>query len=465
MEPVTKPRGAIAGLSLAMLMASLATSSANAALPALAQAFAASFQAVQWIILAYLLAVTSAIVVAGQLGDRIGRRRLLLAGIAIFTTASLLCGLAPALPLLVAARGVQGLGAAIMMALAIGLVGEVVAKARMGRAMGLLGTMSAIGTTLGPSLSGVLIPLAGWQAIFLINVPLGALVLMLVGRHVLADGGTGLSGPRIDHAGIALLLAALAAYALAMTIGHGRFGLASAALLLGAFGAGGAFLLVEARSASPLIRLSLFRDPALRTGLATNALVSTVLMATLVVGPFYLSGALGLDAAIVGMVLSAGPLVAALAGVPAGRFVDRFGAGRMSLAGLAAMTAAALALSLIPAGAGIAGYVLPIGVMTCGYAMFQAANTTAIMADAPPAQRGLVSGMLNLSRNLGLLTGASAMGAVFAFGVAGDIATAPPEAIAAGMRTTFAVATALLALALGMAARRGVPPAISPASA
>jgi MFS family permease len=133
---------ALASLSLSMLMSSLDTSIANAGLPALAHAFNASFQDVQWIVLAYLLAVTSLIVSVGRLGDIIGRRRLFLAGIGLFTLASLLCGVAPTLWLLIAARAAQGLGAAIMMALTVALVGETVPKAQIGSAMGLLGTMS-----------------------------------------------------------------------------------------------------------------------------------------------------------------------------------------------------------------------------------------------------------------------------------------------------------------------------------
>ena len=139
MTPINS-RWALASLCLTMLMPSLDTSIANAGLPALAQAFGASFQAVQWIVLAYLLAITTLIVSVGRLGDIIGRRRLLLAGIGLFTVASLLCGVAPTLPLLVAARAAQGLGAAIMMALTIAMVGETVPKERTGSAMGLLGT-------------------------------------------------------------------------------------------------------------------------------------------------------------------------------------------------------------------------------------------------------------------------------------------------------------------------------------
>ena len=121
-------RGALAGLSLAILLASLGTSIANVALPTLAQAFDASFQEAQWVVLAYLLASTTVIVSVGRLGDLTGRRRLLIAGIALFTTASALCGVAPTLWTLIAARAVQGLGAAIMLALAMALVGETVPR-------------------------------------------------------------------------------------------------------------------------------------------------------------------------------------------------------------------------------------------------------------------------------------------------------------------------------------------------
>ncbi|TIU21548.1 MAG: MFS transporter, partial [Mesorhizobium sp.] len=255
-----------------------------------------------------------------------------------------------------------------------------------------------------------------------------------------------------DVVGTLLLALALGAYALAMTIGRGSFGPLNMALLVAAVFGAGFFVLVEARVASPLIRLAAFRNATLSTSLATSALVATVMMATLVVGPFYLSRALGLDAALVGTVMSVGPLIAALTGVPAGRIADRFGAGRMTIIGLIAIAAGFFILSVMPAISGIPGYIAPIAVITSGYALFQTANNTAVMSDIRPDQRGVVSGLLNLSRNLGLITGASAMGAVFAFpSVAIDIATARPEAVAAGMRITFAVAAILIVVALAIA--------------
>jgi EmrB/QacA subfamily drug resistance transporter len=447
-------RLALAALSLAMLLASLGISIANVALPTLAEAFGASFQATQWVILAYLLAITALVVGAGRLGDIIGRRRLLLAGLAIYTAASVACGLASSLPVLIAARAVQGVGAAILMALTMAFVGEIVPKDKTGGAMGLLGTMSAVGTALGPSLGGVLIAVFGWRAVFLVGVPLGILALVLAYRALPADRSmsNGIRA-RFDHAGTLLLALALAAYALAMTLGRGSFGVLNIALLLVAIVGVGAFILVERRASSPLLHLATFRDGALRAGFATSALVSTVVMATLVVGPFYLSRALGLDAAMVGLVMSAGPIVAALTGVPAGRIVDRFGPQRMITSGLIAMMAGCSALAMMPMESGIPGYVVPLAVTTVGYALFQAANNTAVMADVPGGQRGVISGVLNLSRNLGLVTGTAAMGAVFGFAT-GDIATASPQAVAAGMRITFAVAAMLIVAAILIAAGR-----------
>ncbi|HBP90572.1 MAG TPA: MFS transporter, partial [Nitrospiraceae bacterium] len=440
-------------LSLSMLLSSLDTSIANVALPTLARTFTASFQEVQWVILAYLLTATTLIVSVGRLGDVIGRRRLLLAGIFLYTVASLLCGVAPTLWLLIAGRAAQGLGGAIMMALTMAFVGETVPKTRTGSAMGLLGTMSAIGTALGPSLGGVLIAGFGWRAIFLINVPLGILTFLLahyslpVAHHQPRTNQAG-----FDKVGTLVLALTLAAYALAVTIGRGSFGSLNMALLLaGAIGVG-LFVLAEARAASPLIRLAIFRDRVLSASLAMSALVTTVVTATLVVGPFYLSRSLGLNAAMVGLVLSVGPLVAALTGVPAGRMADRFGAQRVTIVGLFGMVTGCLILSMMSVTLGISGYIVPIVVITAGYGLFQTANNTAVMTDISPDQRGVISGMLNLSRNLGRITGASVMGAVFAFASATiDITTARPEAVATGMRTTFAVAAILIVSALALA--------------
>lgn len=446
-------RGALAGLSLSMLLSSLGASSANVGLPTLTRVFAASFPQVQWVVLAYLLAITTLIVSVGRLGDVTGRRRLLLAGIVLFTMASVLCGFAHTLGLLIAARVIQGLGAAAMMALTVALVGETVPKANTGRAMGLLGTMSAIGTALGPSLGGFLIAGAGWRAIFLVNVPLGVVTFLLAYRHLPLDGQKPPAAQAgFDLFGTLLLALMLAAYALAMTIGRGHFGSLNFALLIAALSGLGLFVLVERRVESPLIRPAMFRDPLLSASLATSALVSTVVMSTLVIGPFYLAHSLGLDAARVGLVLAVGPMIAALTGVPAGRAADRFGTRGTIIGGLVGMLAGFFLLSRISPTFGVPGYLVPIVLVTAGYGLFQTANNTATMTNIHPDQRGVISGLLNLSRNLGLVTGASVMGAVFAFATGTiDITAARPEDVAAGTRTTFAVAGMLVVVAIAIA--------------
>lgn len=457
------PRLALAALSLSMLMPSLDTSIANVGLPALATAFAAPFQAVQWVVLAYLLAITCLIVSAGRLGDLLGRRRLLLAGIVIFTLSSLGCGLAPSLPTLIIARAAQGLGAAIMMSLTIALVSGTVAKERTGRAMGLLGTMSAIGTSLGPSLGGLLIAYLDWRLIFLVNVPIGIINWGLAYVSLPRDPrpeATGKPRPRFDPLGTCVLALTLGAYALAMTLGESAFGTLNAGLLMAAIIGALLFLAVERRVAAPLLRLSLFaRDGlsqgGLALGLALSVIVSAALMATLVVGPFYLGHGLGLAAGEVGLVMSAGPLVSAFSGVPGGRLVDRFGARRMMLQGLGGIVLGLGGLAFAPMLFGVAGYVGAIMLTTSHYALFQAANNTGIMRGIGPDERGLVSGMLSLSRNLGLVTGAAVLGAVFAYGAGGVVtAGADPAAIAHGLRLTFALAGGAILLGLIAALRR-----------
>ena len=437
---IPSSRWILASLGLSTLLPSLDTSIANAGLPVLARTFDASFTQVQWVVLAYLLSITALIVGAGRLGDLLGRRRLLLIGIGLFSAASLLCGLAPSLGCLLAGRAIQGLGAAIMLALGMSLVGDAVPEARRGSAMGLLGSMSALGTTLGPSLGGLLIASLGWQAIFLINLPLGLLNAALVWRYLPADGPR--TPARFDWPGTLLLALTLGCFALAMTWGQG-------ALLMPTAVGCALFIWRQARAQAPLISLQALGNRQLSAGLGMTLLVSTVIMSTLVVGPFYLSQGLGLAPLAVGLALSAGPCVAALCGVPAGRLVDRRGAAAMTRAGLFGMACASSLLAWLPLEAGIVGYLAPILLLTASYALFQAANNSRIMGAIDAQQRGVVAGLLSLSRNLGLISGTAVMGSVFALGAGTrELITAAPTALATGLHWTFALAAGLMVLAL-----------------
>ncbi|MBV8125470.1 MAG: MFS transporter [Burkholderiaceae bacterium] len=398
-------RIAMAALALAMLLASLSTSIANIALPALAKAFAAPFSHVQWVVVAYLATLTLMAAPAGRLGDAHGLKRMQLFGLGLFALAALACGLASTLWQLVAARALQGLGAAFLMTLTMALMRETARDAQMGRAMGLLGTMSALGTALGPALGGMLLAAWGWKSVFLVQVPLAVL---------------------------ALIFSVLALPQQASSV----------------------------KQASPAPR-GVF-EPAMRSHLLSNLLVAAVMMSTLVVGPFYLGLGMGLTPARVGAVMSVGPLISIASGLPAGRAVDAWGARRVLRVGLLMLVAGTAMMAVVPDAFGLAGYLAAIAVLTPGYQLFQAANSTLVLARIPKSRQGLVSGGLGLSRNLGLIIGASAMGAVFAWAVGGtDLGQASSPAIAGGMRLTFMLASGMMGLALWIASGPGHANAVS----
>ena len=208
-QPVRTFRLRLAALSFAMLLPSLGTSIANVALPTLAASFHAPIHDVQWVVISYLLAVTTLIVGAGRLGDMLGRRRVLLFGIGIFAAASACGAIAPNLGGLVAIRGVQGLGAAIMMALTVASVSDMVPKDRTGSAMGLLGTVSAVGTALGPSLGGLLINAFDWPAVFAFMALTGAAAFVFGQRVFPADTIKEPKHFAFDFAGMMLLALSL----------------------------------------------------------------------------------------------------------------------------------------------------------------------------------------------------------------------------------------------------------------
>lgn len=209
-----------------------------------------------------------------------------------------------------------------------------------------------------------------------------------------------------------------------------------------------AFVRTEARAQAPLVRLDLLRDRTLGTGLASLMLVSAIVMATLVVGPFYLNRVLGLDPVETGMVMSVGPAVAAVTGVPAGRLVDRTGPFPVIVGGLLSVMLGALLLTFLPGPCGTGGYAASLVVLTFGYATFQAANMTAIMQTTASEHRGVTSALVGLARNIGLICGASAMAAVYAMGPTIAGATGFDSGSGTGLVATFALSTGLAGVAL-----------------
>ncbi|RNF33061.1 MFS transporter [Paracoccus methylarcula] len=442
-------------LAAATLTASLGISVASVLLPTLTRSFAATVSEVQWVVLAYLISVTIAIVSAGRLGDLFGHRHVLISGLVIFTTASILCALAPNLGLLIAGRTLQGFGGAILIALPMSIARDIVPAGRLGTAMGLLGTTSAAGTALGPSLGGALLTWGDWRMAFWLLAGFATVALVLsVGFIARNSTRTGAAVRDLDFPGTFMLVIALAAYALATSGGANGIPVPTGLLISGAVISIILFVFIETRAASPLVPMALLLDRRIGTGLIMNIVVSTAMMSTLVVGPFFLAFALELNEAVIGLVMAVGPLVAAFSGVPAGRLTDRIGVNRAMAISLAQTMLGLLCLAFLPRYFGVGGYVAALFTLTPGFQLFFAANNTALLVNASKEQRGRLSGLLGLSRNLGLMTGASAMPTLFVTILGtGDAAQAPAADVAHAFSMTFAAAAGLAILALGMAIR------------
>lgn len=440
-------------LAGATLTASLGISVASVLLPTLTHSFSTTVSNVQWVVLAYLMSVTVSIVSAGRLGDLYGARAVLISGLVLFTLASIFSATAPDLPALIFWRTLQGIGGAIMIALPMSIARNYVAADRFGTAMGLLGTTSAAGTALGPSLGGALLAWGDWRIAFWLLACCAALTLVLafvaIPRTQEAEGA---SIKKLDLPGTFVLMIALASYAVATSGGVVGIPVPTGVLIAGSLAATLLFVLIETRVAFPLVPMSLLRDKRSSAGFLMNTLISAIMMSTLVVGPFFLAFSLKLSVVLVGLVMAVGPTVAALSGVPAGRLIDRFGPQRVMAIGIVQIIFALLCLAYLPRYFGVGGYVAALCILTPAFQMFLTANNTAVLADAAQDQRGRLSGLLGLSRNIGLMSGASAMSSLFVFVLGtGDAAQARAEDVAHAFSMTFVVAAGLALVTLILA--------------
>ncbi|WP_165423024.1 MFS transporter [Ktedonosporobacter rubrisoli] len=446
------------GAALATLMSSMDTSIVNVGLPVMVSSLHTTFASMQWVVLSYMLVVTSCIVGVGRLGDLFGKKGLYLAGLLLFTLASLGCGLMSRVEGLIALRALQGLGAAVMMALSFALVSDVFPKERVGRAVGLLSGTVAFGIALGPALGGMLIGSVGWPAIFLVNVPFGVVAWIVIWRF-LPGSSPGKMGTRFDWGGTLVLASLLACYALAMTEAetYGFNSLVVPGLLLAALCGLGLLFLIERRVKAPLLPVALFRNALLSGSLIMSVLVYTVMMCTILLLPFFLEKVEHLPAQAIDILMAVGPLITATFSVPAGWLADRLGTRIVMILGLLCMVLGCLYMATITLEADIVGFVARIAVINFGLALFQTPNNTTVMEVAQATQRGLASGLLSLARTLGLSTGASLMGAVFAAlvmqaaGAVPDINAAPAIAFARGIQGTFSLASIFIVAALVLA--------------
>jgi EmrB/QacA subfamily drug resistance transporter len=447
-------------VSMGTFLSTIDGSIVNVALPTLEEELHTTFATVQWVVVAYLLVLTSMMLGVARLGDMIGKNKIYLTGMVVFTSASLLCGMAPSIGALIGFRVIQGSGAVMIQALGMGLVTEAFPSSERGRALGIIGTVVSIGISVGPTAGGVLIGAVGWRSIFLVNLPVGITGFFLVRRFVPDWRPPG--GQRFDVWGALIMLVTLVMLALGLTFGPntGWTSFSILVLLIGSALGFVIFVIVEARIDQPMVDLHLFRDSLFSVSLVTGFLVFMVIAGMFIL-PFYLERVKGFDTQATGLLLTVFPAALGLLAPISGALSDRYGPRGISLIGLAIFGLSCLTMAALKQSTSTWQYILyllPVGI---GAGIFQSPNNSAIMGTARREQLGVVSGLLSLSRNFGQVTGLPLIGAIYASrvlsvahvspGTTMDAGEAPPWAIVAGLHTAFIAAAVLIGVGVLLA--------------
>lgn len=442
------------GIGSGVLMATLDASIINVSLPTMVKALQTTFATIQWIILAYLLVLTSLVLGVARLGDMFPKKRLYLSGLTIFTLSSLLCGLSPGVGWLIGFRVFQGLGAVMMQALGAAIITEIFPASERGRALGIIGAIVSIGLAFGPAIGGVLIGWVGWRSIFLVNIPIGLIAALMIGRYVpsLPPQRT---GQTFDLIGAGLMMITLLAYALAMTLSE-RNGFHDPwiqALIILAVVALAGFIGVEKVIRQPMIELTLFRDLRFSCNLLMAFLVFVSFSGVFLI-PFFLELVKGYQTVLVGLIMMVVPISMGLLAPFSGVLSDRFGPRGISLLGLLFILGGFLSLSTLQYDVSFGGFLLRIIPLGLGLGLFMSPNNSAIMGAVPRERLGVASGLMSLSRTLGQTTGLPIMSTLLItlihhqghWSSGGNLQGVPPKVLVAGLTGTFRIA-ALFVLA------------------
>jgi EmrB/QacA subfamily drug resistance transporter len=441
---------------MGVFLATVDGSIVNISLPTLVSSFQTDFALVQWVVLAYLLTVTTLMLGVGRLADIYGKKPIYTTGFIVFTTGSVLCGLSPTVYTLIGFRVLQAVGAAMIMALGMAITTEAFPPSERGRALGISGTIVSVGIAVGPTLGGLIVKNLSWHWIFFVNLPVGIIGTWLVVRYVPAFRPPG--GQRFDYWGALTLFVSLLALLVALTLGQRNgFGDRTVLLLVAMWIVFLAtFIFIELRTEQPMIDLRLFRSSLFSVSLTTGFIIFICLAGTLILMPFYAENVLGYDPQQTGLLMATVPVALGIIAPVAGSLSDRFGSRPIMVAGLAVLAAGFLAVSSLNAETTALGYVLRFLPVGLGVGMFQSPNNSAIMGAAPRERLGIASGMLAVTRTLGQTTGIATLGALWAgqvFKHAGGVVTggatvAPVAAQVFALRDTFVIVSVLIFVAL-----------------
>ena len=448
LPPSVRNRAMLA-LSLAAFLAVLETFIANNALPAISLQLGSTPSDTIWVANAYQVAMAVSLLPFSSLGDIGGYRRVYLFGLVVFTLASLACGLAGSLPVLVLARIAQGFGAAGIISVNIALVRFIYPRAKLGQGIGIVALAVGVAACAGPSVAAGLLALGPWQYLFLFIVPLGLLTLILAVRYVPATPGTGnpfdISSALLNAVGFGLMVVG------ADGLGHGR----DPQVALAELGVGIVALVVFFRrqlsQTTPMMPVDLLRHRPFALAVATSICANACLTLAFISLPFYFIFAGGQSQVETGLLMTPWPAGLIFAAPIAGRLSDKYSVGVLCGSGLAMVTAGMLMLMRIAPTAHWESVVGPMLICGLGFGLFQTSNNRELMISAPPERSGAAAGMMTTARLIGQSIGGLVVAIAFAFAGSGRVEAAHGALSALGIGAGFAAAA--MAISLGQLVR------------
>ncbi len=397
-----------------VVLAGLDAAIANIALPTIAHELASSDAATVWVVNSYQLAVTLCLLPAASLGESLGLKRVYGFGLTLFTAASLACALSPSLAVLIGARTVQGIGGACMAALGGALVRTIYPRKLLGQGFAITALAVALSAALGPTVAALVLSVANWPWLFLVNVPVGLVAVPLFLAKAPAS-------PRQNRP-FDLVGALLSAVSLGLVVtgvdglGDPQIGLALAELA-GGLACGGLLIWQQSRQSKPLLPLDLLRIPLFALSVCTSICSYAAQILAYVSLPFLFQTVMHRSAVATGLLVTPWPLMVAVAAPVAGRLTARYPAALLGSVGLAAMTIGLLLVAGMPAAPADWDVAWRMGICGIGFGFYQTPNNLTLMTAGPPARNAAASGMLAVARTVGWSLGSAVVALIF--GIAG----------------------------------------------
>lgn len=406
-------------VALGLFMVVVDVSILSIAMPTLSRIMNASLEEIEWALIAYSVALTGLVPFFGRISDVLGRKRLFLTGLLIFSVASLLAALSPSILWLIGARLLQAVGGALITSNALAIITDTFPAGRRGVAMGIQGIVISGGAALGPTLGGFLVTQFGWHAVFLVNVPIGMIGALLAAK-VLPPFQSNRTLEPIDWFGAATLIGGLSTLLLGLTKGPAwgwssplvDFLMAAGLLMLGVF------IAHEMKTRFPLVDLSLFRNREFAAAQMAGLFATLSLASLTFLLPFYWQGLRGYSAQTAGLLMLPVPLTLMVIAPLSGKVSDLFGSRGIATSGLLIIMAGLFMISRVTETTSVEQVILRLMVFAAGFGMFIAPNNNSVMSSVPADKRGVAGGLLGMFRYLGQTAGVAFAGTIFALVVA-----------------------------------------------